>query len=109
MIVTPRRAQRMVESSRISTMGLNIKNSEVERLAGEVAGMAHETKTDAIRRALLERRARLQARGRGTAARKNLRQYLERHAWPLVPPPELGRTLSREEEDRILGYGLEGW
>ena len=41
-------------------MALNIKNSEVERLATEVAAMMGETKTEAIRRALLERRRRLE-------------------------------------------------
>jgi antitoxin VapB len=50
-------------------MALNIKNVDVERLAGEVADLARETKTEAIRRALVERRARLQARGRRQARR----------------------------------------
>ena len=90
-------------------MGLNIKNVDVERLAGEVAGLAHETKTDAIRRALLERRARLQARAGTPGARSGRRADLERHVWPLVPAGDLGRDLSREEEDRILGYGPEGY
>ena len=85
-------------------MALNIKNAEVEQLASEVAHMAQETKTEAIRRALLERRARLQVGGR-----KSLRQYMEQNVWPLVPPAELGRVLSREEEDHILGYGPEGY
>jgi antitoxin VapB len=89
-------------------MGLNIKNTEVERLAGEVAGLAHETKTEAIRRALLERRARLQARAGKSSGRKGLREYLEHSVWPLMPPHELGRVLSREQEDQILGYGPEG-
>jgi antitoxin VapB len=39
-------------------MALNIKNPEVERLATEVALLARETKTEAIRRALEERKAR---------------------------------------------------
>jgi antitoxin VapB len=90
-------------------MGLNIKNAEVERLAGEVAGMAHESKTEAIRRALLERRDRLQARAENRADGRNLKDYLQQVVWPLVPPSELGRTLSREDEDRILGYGPEGF
>jgi len=90
-------------------MGLNIKNAEVERLAGEVASLAHETKTEAIRRALLERRTRLQARGGRRNAHKDLREYLERNVWPLIPPGELGRTLSREEEDQITGCGPEGY
>jgi antitoxin VapB len=89
-------------------MGLNIKNADVERLASEVAGLAHETKTEAIRRALLERRARLQAR-LGKPVRRTLRDYLERSIWPLIPPNEFGRVLTREEEDQSLGYGPEGF
>jgi len=88
-------------------MPLNIKNAEVEQLAREVARMAQETKTEAIRRALMECRARLQARAGG--GRKSLRQYMEQNVWPLVPAAELGRVLSREEEDHILGYGPEGY
>ena len=90
-------------------MGLNIKNMDVERLAGEVAGLAHETKTEAIRRALVERRARLQARAGRAAGRKGVREYLESQVWPLMPPAELGRRLTRAEEDQILGYGAEGY
>ena len=51
-------------------MALNIKNVDVERLAGEVANLAHETKTQAIKRALVERRARLQARSGKPGGRK---------------------------------------
>ncbi|MEK7750703.1 MAG: type II toxin-antitoxin system VapB family antitoxin [Acidobacteriota bacterium] len=90
-------------------MALNIKNVEVERLAGEVANLAHETKTEAIRRALVERRARLQARAGKPEGRESLRGYLERNVWPMMPPGELGRVMSREEEDQILGYGPEGY
>jgi antitoxin VapB len=90
-------------------MALNIKNIEVERLAGEVANMAHETKAEAIRRALAERRARLRARAGRPGGRKSLREYLEQNVWPMMPPGESGRVLSREEEDRILGYGPEGY
>ena len=89
-------------------MALNIKNEEVERLAGEVANLMHESKTEAIRRALLERRARLHARGR-PGGRKSLREYLEQNVWPLMPAGELGRVMTREEEDAILGYGPEGY
>jgi antitoxin VapB len=90
-------------------MALNVKNVDVERLAGEVANLAHETKTEAIRRALVERRARLQARAGKPGGRKSLREYLERNVWPLMPPGELGRMMSSEEEDQILGYGPEGY
>lgn len=90
-------------------MALSIKNPEVERLAVEVANLAHETKTEAVRRALVERRARLQARTGKPAGRKSLREYMEQNVWPMVPPDELGRVMSREEEDQILGYGPEGY
>jgi hypothetical protein len=43
-------------------MALNIKNAEVERLAAEVAGLANESKTEAIRRALADRKERLVVR-----------------------------------------------
>ena len=35
-------------------------------------------------------------------------RYLEEEVWPKVPTDQLGRRLSREEEDEILGYGPEG-
>lgn len=85
-------------------MGLNITDPEVEQLAAEVAQLASETKTEAIRQALLERRARLRARGRYRGGRKNLSEYLERQVWPFVPAAELGRVITREEENRIVGY-----
>jgi len=90
-------------------MGLNIKNLEVERLAAEVAQLTRETKTEAIRRALLERRTRLKARAGRPVARVNLRTYLEKNVWPMIPRNKMGRALNREQEDQILGYGPEGF
>jgi antitoxin VapB len=90
-------------------MGLNIKNSEVEQLAAEVAVLAKETKTEAIRKALLERRSRLRAGAGRPVARQALRSYMEKDVWPNIPKAELGRTLTREQEDQILGYGPEGF
>jgi hypothetical protein len=46
------RQGRLVDCGYLYTMALNLKNTDVERLAAEVANLAHETKTDAIRRAL---------------------------------------------------------
>jgi antitoxin VapB len=88
-------------------MALNIKNDEVERLAREVADVMGETKTEAIRRALSERRDRVGTSvGEKPAAR--LSRYLEEELWPTIPEHERGRRLSRVEEDEILGYGQEG-
>lgn len=90
-------------------MGLTIKNPEVERLAAEVALLAQESKTEAIKQALIERRVRLLAQRGTPRARGGLRQYLEESVWPYVPVGELGRTVTREEEDEILGYGPKGF
>jgi hypothetical protein len=49
----------MVECVALYTMGLNIKNTEVENLAAELARSTGVSKTEAIRVALLERRERL--------------------------------------------------
>ena len=40
--------------------------------------------------------------------RSDLLEYLETNVWPTIPAGELGRVLTREEEDEILGYGPEG-
>ena len=89
-------------------MALNIKNRDVERLAAEVADLAGETKTEAIRRALEERRSRLALRVARKDRRADVMRILEREIWPTIPRRMLGRRLSRTEEDRILGYGSRG-
>lgn len=88
-------------------MALNLKNAEVERLAAEVARLTGETKTEAIRRSLEERHRRLQ-RPASDDRRKRVLQHLRSKIWPKIPKRELGRRLSREQEDAILGYGPEG-
>jgi antitoxin VapB len=89
-------------------MALNIKNSAVERLAEEVARLSGESKTEAVRRALEERKARLAYRVADADRASRLRRFLETEVWPTIPPQELGRTMSREEEEQILGYGQDG-
>ncbi len=88
-------------------MALNLKNTQVERLASEVARMTGESKTEAIRRALEERQRRLKG-SHITPRRDRLLRLLRTKIWPAVPKQQLGRRLSREEEDQILGYGPEG-
>jgi antitoxin VapB len=89
-------------------MALNIKNEAVERLVDEVARLAGESKTEAVRRALEERKARLAYRLADGNRRARLERFLENEAWPQVPAEQLGRRLSRAEEESILGYGPEG-
>lgn len=89
-------------------MALNIKNRDVEALAREVAKISGDTLTEAIRRALQERRDRLRFQRGAEDRSARLRRYLENEAWPLVPDEERGRRLTRAQEDEILGYGGSG-
>jgi len=86
-------------------MALNLKNSQVERLVEEVAEMAGETKTEAVRKSLEERKARLQIVRDDDA--EDLRRYLREEVWPQVLPEYRGRAICQEEQDEILGYGPE--
>jgi len=89
-------------------MAHNIKNPEVESLAEAVAEMTGESKTEAIRRALTERRDRLSLQRPNPQRGRDFLRFLEEEVWPTAPAGQLGRRLSREEEDEILGYGPGG-
>jgi antitoxin VapB len=97
-----------VLSASIEIMPLSIKNAEVERLVAEVAELTGESKTEAVRQALKERRARLALRESAENRAARIRRLLETEIWPAVPPEVLGTTISREEEEEILGYGEAG-
>jgi antitoxin VapB len=90
-------------------MALNIKNPEVERLASEVARLADESKTEAIRQALADRRQRLLARGGRASKRERLASFLRDRIWPEIPPRLLHRRVAKKEREKILGYGPEGF
>lgn len=88
-------------------MALNLKNRDVDRLAAEVAAMAKETKTEAVRKALLERKSRLASTQRSLKRSERAKGILEEFR-ASFPSGLLGKRLSREEEDEILGYGPGG-
>lgn len=66
-------------------MALNIKDSETERLAAEVAALTGESKTGAIRTALRERRERLALQSPAADRERALLDWLEREVWPSLP------------------------
>ena len=89
-------------------MALNIKDRATEKLAAQVAAMAGESKTRAVRVALEERKQRLTLRmGRRDRA-QDLQRFLEQEVWPEVPRSVLGQRVSRREREAILGYGRQG-
>ena len=89
-------------------MALNIKDPETERLAAEVAILAHESKTAAIRQALRERKRRLLLAQGGRGRGDNMVAVLEERLWPRLPADVRGRPMTKAEREAILGYGPEG-
>ncbi|MEZ4595023.1 MAG: type II toxin-antitoxin system VapB family antitoxin [Chloroflexota bacterium] len=89
-------------------MAVNIKNLDVENLLNEVVNLTGETKTEAIRKALEERRTRLSLRFANPDKRQRLFALLEEEIWPQIPADQLGKRLSKEEEEALLGYGEFG-
>jgi antitoxin VapB len=89
-------------------MALSIKDQEAEQLAGEVARLAGESKTRAVKVALRERRERLELVLPQRDRRGELQRFLEQEVWSQVPRKALGHPLSRSEREAILGYGPEG-
>jgi len=81
-------------------MALNIRNPEAEELATAVAELTGETKTEAVRRALAERLARL----RRERADRRLADELD------VIAEHCSRLPVRDERpaDEILGYDDDG-
>lgn len=89
-------------------MALNIKNREVEELAAELAALTHESKTEAIRQALVERKVRLELHGQNSDRGKRAFDFLRQEVWPYLSPDVIGRPISKEEQEEILGFGPDG-
>lgn len=81
-------------------MAINIRNHEVEELAETLARLTGETKTEAVRRALRDRLARLR-RERG---RRRLADELDTIAKECAAL----RVRDRRPADEILGYDENG-
>lgn len=88
-------------------MALNLKSPEVDTLAAEVAALAHESKTEAVRQALIERKDRLTAAMVGRTRSERVASLLADFRASL-PEAVRGTPLTREQEDEILGFGPDG-
>ena len=84
-------------------MALNIKDSRTEELAAEVAELAGESKTGAIRQSLEDRLEQLVQRSRGGDRTERLSRFLRNEVWPQVPEGVLGVPVTRAERENVLG------
>ncbi len=94
-------------------MTLNIKDTETEKLAAEIAEMTGDTKTGAVREALREKKRRLEQEATAGETRqkpqRSTLEILEQEVWPLLPEEALGQPpMNKEEEEDLLGFGPEG-
>ena len=94
----------MIQSTQNATYGdfmaLNIRNTQAEELAAEVARLTGETKTQAVTVALRERLARLQRRRGG----RRLADELDEIALHCSRLP----VIDARRADEILGYDEHG-
>ncbi len=81
-------------------MALNIRNSETEQLAAELAKLTGETKTQAVTVALRDRLERIRRRRAG----RRLAHELDEIALHCASLP----VLDAREADEILGYDVHG-
>jgi antitoxin VapB len=89
-------------------VALTIKNAEVERLATEVARLTGESKTQAVKVALEERRRRLVSGMDPEVRLAEALQFMEREIWSHVPAEMRGQPHDSARDDAILGYGPNG-
>lgn len=89
-------------------MALNIKDPRTLELVAEVAALAGETKTEAVRTALAERRERLAVDTDADARYQEALRFMREEIWPLIPEAERGRPITKAEREEILGYGPYG-
>lgn len=80
---------------------------ETRCLLRRIRAITGETEDAAIHRALAERYQRLTGPATVAERRVELLHTLEA-VWRLAPDGQLGRGMSRAEEDAILGYGPDG-
>lgn len=88
-------------------MTFNIKNQEVVALINELATLTGESKTETIKKALQERKAKLSLQIVQPKEERLLR-FLEHDVWSQIPQELLGKTISQAEQDDLLGFGPQG-
>jgi len=88
-------------------MALSIKDPATEEMAADIASRMGETKTEAIRKALHERRLRLFVPAAREERWARVQRLLREEIWPELTRSKPGKT-TKAGKERILGYGKAG-
>ncbi|MBI5509967.1 MAG: type II toxin-antitoxin system VapB family antitoxin [Deltaproteobacteria bacterium] len=86
-------------------MALNIKNPEVERIAGELARITGKSMTGAVLVALQEYKDRISGSDSRKRRLRGVTEFLEEEVWSTASVETEGGGLS---DDELLGYGKGG-
>jgi antitoxin VapB len=89
-------------------MAMNIKDRETEELAAEVARLSGVSKTAAVRESLRKQRDRLANQESADQRYQRFMRFLTEEIWPQIPEEVRGTSLTKEEEEELLGIGPEG-
>ena len=89
---------------------LEVFRAEAHRngLIREIAELTGESAEQVVLQALEERLARLSGPSSKAERKQHLLNLLETSVFRFAPRGQVGRTLTQEEQDEILGYGPEG-
>ena len=87
-------------------MAMSIKSAEVESLVGELSLATKASKTEVIRQALREKKARLETSDPKGQERR-IRSFLESRVWPGLPK-SASRRWTKAKEEKALGFGKHG-
>lgn len=77
-------------------------------LIRDIAALTGESAEQVVLQALEDRLARLSGPSSKAERKQHLLNVLETSVWCYAPRGQVGRTLTQEEQDKILGYGPEG-
>lgn len=86
-------------------MALTIESQIIEKLLDELVQLTGESRTEAVQRALEERRQRLSPPSALSGKETAFLDFLQTEIWSQVPPHLLGIPLKKSEKEKILGYG----
>lgn len=90
-------------------MAMNIKDPETERLIAELARRTGKSKTAVVREVMRKQLEQLDAEAESADERfRRLHRFMEEEIWSQLPPEQLGKPITKEEREEILGFGPDG-